>query len=150
MGLGFYIQNMAAKQWQSGKDKAVSQAKSAQAAKARGAKKASKKWGKVKVADKLNNEVFLEQKKYDKIFTEAPKILCITRGVICEKFKVNGSLARSFIRELAAKGEIKRVGDSHSKFDLWSGSKAKSALQKEAEELAVAKEKEEKQNKQKK
>merc|ERR1712151_1441947 len=77
----------------------------------------------------------------------APKILCITRTVICEKFKVNGSLARSLIRELAAKGEIKRVGDSHGKFDLYSGAKAKSALQKEAEELAAAKEKEAKQKK---
>merc|ERR1712151_381939 len=130
-----------------GKDKAVSASKSAQASKARGAKKSVKKWGKVKAVDKLNNEVFLEQKKYDKIFTEAPKILCITRAVIREKFKVNGSLARSLIRELAAKGDIKRVGDSHAKFDLYSGAKAKSALQKEAEELAAAKEKEAKQKK---
>lgn len=125
----------------------MSSSKSAQANKARGAKKTAKKWGKVKVADKLNNEVFLEQKKYDKIFTEAPKILCITRAVISEKFKVNGSLARSLIRELAAKGEIKRVGDVSSKFDLWSGTKAKTALQKEAEELAAAAEKEAKANK---
>ena len=119
----------------------MSSSKSAQANKARGAKKTAKKWGKVKVADKLNNEVFLEQKKYDKIFTEAPKILCITRAVMCEKFKVNGSLARSLINELAAKGDIKRVGDAHAKFDLWTGSKAKSALDREKEELAAAKEK---------
>merc|ERR1712060_214760 len=122
---------------QSGKDKAASQAKSAQAAKARGAKKSAKKWGKVKVQDKLNNEVFLEQKKYDKILTEAPKILCITRGVLCDKFKVNGAVARSLLRDLAERGDIKRVGDAHHSFDLFTGCKAKSALEKEKEEAAA-------------
>ena len=66
---------------------------------------------------------------------------------MCDKFKVNGSVARSLLHELAAKGDIKRVGDAHAKFDLFSGSKAKTALQKEAEELAAAKEKEAKQKK---
>merc|ERR1712210_7051 len=111
--------------------------KSAQAAKQRGAKAKAKKWGKVKVTDKANNEVFLEQKKYDKILTEVPKILCITRGVLVEKFKVNGSVARSLMRELAERGDIKRVCDAHSSFDLFTGAKAKSALEKEKEEAAA-------------
>ena len=81
----------------SSKDKAAGASKSAQASKQRGTKAKAKKWGKVKVADKANNEVFLEQKKYDKILTEVPKILCITRAVLIEKFKVNGSVARSLI-----------------------------------------------------
>ena len=67
-----------------------------------------------------------------------PKILCITRGIICEKFKVNGSVSRALIKELAARGEIKRVGDAHSKFDLFSGVKAKTALQKAEEDAAAA------------
>merc|ERR1712044_16124 len=122
---------------QSNTQKAASASKSAQAAKQRGAKAKAKKWGKVKVADKANNEVFLEQKKYDKIFTEVPKILCITRAVLVEKFKVNGSIARSLLKELAERGDIKRVGDAHASFDLWTGSKAKSAAEREKEEAAA-------------
>ena len=91
--------------------------------------------------------MFLEQKKYDKVLTEAPKILCITRSVLCEKFKVNGAVARSLIRELAEKGDIKRVGDAHSSFDLFTGVKAKSALEKEKEEAAKAEGKKEKDKK---
>ena len=66
-----------------------------------------------------------------------PKILCITRGILCEKFKVNGSVARALINEVAARGDIKRVGDAHSKFDLYSGVKAKTAQQKAEEDAAA-------------
>jgi ribosomal protein S25 len=31
---------------------------------------------------------------------EVPKILCVTRAILCEKFKVNGAVARGLIREL--------------------------------------------------
>ena len=75
-----------------------------------------------------------------------PKILCITRAVLIEKFKVNGSIARSLIQELASRGDIKRVGDGHASFDLYTGGKAKTAAEKEKEELA-AKEAKEKKNK---
>ena len=57
---------------------------------------------------------------------------------MCEKFKVNGSVARALIQELAKRGEIKRVGDANSKFDLFTGVRAKSALQKAEEEAAAA------------
>ena len=82
--------------------------------------------------------MFVDQKRFDKIASELPKILCITRAIVCEKFKVNGSIARGLIREIAARGEIKRVGDAHAKFDLYTGVKAKSAAQREAEEAAAA------------
>ena len=73
-----------------------------------------------------------------------PKILCITRAVLVEKFKVNGSIARSLIQELASRGDIKRVGDAHHSFDLFTGTKAKSAAEKEKEELAAKEAKEKK------
>merc|ERR1712022_49729 len=102
-----------------------------------GKTKAKKKsWTKVKVKDKLNNDVFLEEKRWAKIQTEIPKILCITRGALCDKYKVNGSIARAMIKALAAQGTIKRVGDPCHSFDLWSGVQAKSALEKAAEEAA--------------
>ena len=41
---------------------------------------------------------------------EVPKILCITRAVLCEKFKVGGAIARALIKDLSNKGLIKAVG----------------------------------------
>merc|ERR1719291_193683 len=84
--------------------------------------KAKKKsWTKVKVKDKLNNDVFLDEKRWAKMQTEIPKILVITRAAMAEKYKVNGSIARAIIKNLAAAGTIKQIGDHSSKFDLFSG-----------------------------
>ena len=69
---------------------------------------------------------------------EIPKILCITRGALTDKYKVNGSVARAIIKNLAEAGTIKIVGDHHSSFDLYTGTQAKSALEKAAEEAAAA------------
>merc|ERR1712147_445491 len=104
-----------------------------------GKSKAKKKsWTKVKVKDKLNNEVFLDEKRWSKVQTEIPKILCITRGALCEKYKVNGSIARAMIRACAQAKTIRRVGDACASFDLYTGVQAKSALEKAAEEAAAA------------
>ena len=108
------------------------------AAKAKGKKKS---WTKVKVKDKLNNDVFLDEKRWAKIQTELPKILCITRGELCNKYKVNGSIARAMIKACAKAGTIRRVGEACASFDLWTGVQAKSALEKAAEEAAQAAEK---------
>ena len=68
-----------------------------------------------------------------------PKILCITRSAVMEKFKVNGSVARALMKHLLAQGEIKPVGDvTCSDFSLYTGKYAKSALEKKAEEEAAA------------
>ena len=64
------------------------------------------------------------------------KILCITRAILCEKFKVNGSIARALIKDGAKRGTIKLVGDGSAHFDLYTGIQAKSALEKIAEDLA--------------
>jgi len=62
---------------------------------AKGGKAKKKSWTKVKVKEKLNNAVFLDEKQYERMIKEVPKILCITRAVLCEKFKVGGSVARA-------------------------------------------------------
>merc|ERR1711971_666239 len=99
--------------------------------------KAKKKsWTKVKVKDKLNNEVFLDEKRWAKMQQEIPKILQITRATLCDKYKVNGSVARAIIKSLSSAGSIKRVGDPCASFDLYTGVQAKSALEKAAEEAA--------------
>mmetsp|Transcript_22065 Transcript_22065/g.29496 ORF Transcript_22065/g.29496 Transcript_22065/m.29496 type:complete len:93 (-) Transcript_22065:101-379(-) len=87
----------------------------------------------------MNNEVFLDQKRFDKICSEMPKILCLTRSSVMEKFKVNGTVARGLMKHLSASGEIKPVGDvCRTDFSLYTGRLAKSALEKKAEEEAAA------------
>ena len=48
--------------------------------------------------------MFLDKKRYDKLMNEIPKILCVTRAVLIEKFKVNGSVARVLLNELKEQG----------------------------------------------
>ena len=82
----------------------MSASKNAQAQKskaAKGGKTKKKSWTKVKVKEKLNNAVFLDQKQFDRMSKDIPKLLCITRAVLCEKFKIGGSVARALIRQLA-------------------------------------------------
>lgn len=43
------------------------------------------------------------------------------------KFKINGSVARKVIKDLASKNLIKQVGDHHSSFTLYTGTQAKAA-----------------------
>ena len=105
---------------------------------AKGGKPKKKTWTKVKIKDKLNNEVFLDEKRFTKVCQEVPKILCVTRSALMEKFKINGSVARGLIKHLAKEGSIKRVGDHCAKFDLFTGVQAKSALEKAAEDAAAA------------
>ena len=78
---------------------------------AKGGKTKKKSWTKVKVKEKLNNAVFLDEKQYERMNKEVPKILCITRAVLCEKFKIGGSIARALIKDLTRKNLIRPVGD---------------------------------------
>ena len=105
--------------------------------KSKGGKTKKKSWTKVKIKDKVNNSVFLDQKQYDRCVKEVPKILMITRSILTDKFKVNGAVARALIKDLHSKGLIRRVGDHTASFDLYSGIQSKSALEKAAEDLAA-------------
>merc|ERR1711934_1042441 len=87
-------------------------------------------WTKVKVKEKLNNAVFLEERQYEKLTKEVPKILCITRAMLCEKFKVGGTVARALLKDLADKGLIVPVGQQHRAFALYKGKEAKTATEK--------------------
>ena len=126
-----------AKKEDKGKDAKSGSTKKVDPAK-KAAKTKKKAWTTKKVKDKLNNDVFLDEKKWAKIAAEIPKILCITRSTLCDKYKVNGSIARAMIKELAKQGTIKRVGEHHANFDLYTGTQAKSALEKAAEDAAAA------------
>ena len=122
------------------KDAGKSASKSAQMNKGKsaGGKGKKKSWTKVKVKEKLNNAVFLEDKQYERMIKDVPKILCITRAMLCEKFKVGGSIARALIKDLSKKQLIRAVGDQHASWDLYQGVQAKTAAEKAAEEAAAA------------
>ena len=78
---------------------------------------------------------------------EVPKILCITRAVLCEKFKVGGSVARALIKDMYKQSLIKPIGTQHASFDLYMGCQAKTAAEKAAAEAEEAELKKKKQAK---
>lgn len=113
----------------------------------KGGKAKKKSWTKVKVKEKLNNAVYLDKAQFERMLKEVPKILCVTRAVLCEKFKVGGSIARALIKELVKRQLLVPVGEQHHSFDLLKGAQAKSATQKaedEAKEAATTKKKKDK------
>merc|ERR1711865_461440 len=138
MGIIFLFIKMAKKAQVADKDKGKGASKSAQGAKKTGGKAKKKSWTKVKVKDKLNNEVFLDQKRFEKLCSEIPKILCVTRAILCEKFKINGSVARYLISHLLKENLLRPMGEQRSNFNLCRGVQAKSVAEKLAEEEAAA------------
>lgn len=84
----------------------------------------------------MNNAVILDAKAWERITKEAPKLQVLTTAVMCDKFKVNGAIARRSLRELLSKNLIKQVGDHHASFTLYTGAQAKAAA---AEAAAAAK-----------
>lgn len=71
------------------------------------------KWSKGKSKDKLNHSVLFDKATYDKLMSDIPKARLITPYTVCERLKVNASLARQAIRFLCKEGLIKMVGDHH-------------------------------------
>jgi small subunit ribosomal protein S25e len=53
--------------------------------------------------------IVFDKATYEKLLKELPSTKLITPSVVSERFKVNGSLARRAISELAKKGLIRKV-----------------------------------------
>merc|ERR1712137_970419 len=102
MGLFFVSLNMPPKEKKT-------KAQIAKAAAAGGSGKKKKKWNPGKVKEKSNNAVFFDEATYEKLLSDVPKSRLITVSTISDKLRVNGSLARVAIKDLEAKGKIKRV-----------------------------------------
>ncbi|KAG8737135.1 hypothetical protein FRC10_008557 [Ceratobasidium sp. 414] len=68
-----------------------------------------KKWSKGKVKDKAQHMVTLNQVTYDRIMKEVPTFKFISQSILIERLKINGSLARVAIRQLAKEGQIKKI-----------------------------------------
>lgn len=62
-----------------------------------------KKWSKGKMKEKVNNLVLFDQATYDKLIAEVPKYKMITPSILCDRLRLNGSLARAAIVELLSK-----------------------------------------------
>ncbi len=71
-----------------------------------------KKWSKGKVREKLQNLVQFDQKTYDRMMAEVPKMKVVTIATMSERFKIGGSLARVGLRELVSKGLLKCAAPS--------------------------------------
>ncbi|KAJ3287562.1 40S ribosomal protein S25 [Rhizoclosmatium sp. JEL0117] len=74
-----------------------------------GGKAKKKKWSKGRTKDKANNAVLFDKLTFDKLYKEVPTYKLITPSVLVDRLKINGSLARVALRDLAAKGLIKPV-----------------------------------------
>jgi len=86
---------------------------------AAGGKKAKKKWSKGKVKDKANHSVVLDKATQEKLLKDVQSYRLITVAVLVDRLKINGSLARSAIKDLEEKGHIKPVV-THSKMIVYT------------------------------
>jgi len=65
--------------------------------------------------------VLFDKPTYDKCVKDLPQYKLITPAIVCERFKVRGSLARSIIRELVRRGLIRPVV-KHSRQEIYTRS----------------------------
>ena len=66
--------------------------------------------------------MFIDQKQYEKLSKEVPRFQVVTVSVLCDKFKINGAVARKVLKDFAQKGLIKQCGDHNAHFTLYTGS----------------------------
>ncbi|KAJ3101154.1 40S ribosomal protein S25 [Phlyctochytrium planicorne] len=84
-----------------------------------GGKQKKKKWSKGKTKDKANNAVVFDKVTYEKLFKEVPTYKLITPSILVDRLRINGSLARVAIKDLAAKGLIKPISE-HKKQPIYT------------------------------
>uniref|UniRef100_A0A6V3U965 40S ribosomal protein S25 n=1 Tax=Lotharella globosa TaxID=91324 RepID=A0A6V3U965_9EUKA len=96
-----------------------SKAQKALAAASSSRSKGKKKWSKGKVREKKNYAVVLSPELYKKLFAGVPKMKMITVYTMVEAYKINASVARRCIKELASKGKIKCISN-HSRMPIYT------------------------------
>mmetsp|Transcript_24427 Transcript_24427/g.43353 ORF Transcript_24427/g.43353 Transcript_24427/m.43353 type:complete len:108 (+) Transcript_24427:845-1168(+) len=97
-----------------------SKAQKALAAASSSRSKGKKKWSKGKVREKKNYAVVLSGELHKKLFSEVPKKMkMITVYTMVEAYKINASVARRCIKDLAAQGKIKCISD-HSAMPIYT------------------------------
>jgi len=68
-----------------------------------------------------------DEESYDKLYKEAAKYKLVTVSVLSERLRINGSLARVAIRELAAKDQIRCISSHASQAIYTRGSNVAAA-----------------------
>merc|ERR1711941_207425 len=68
-----------------------------------------KKWSKGKLKEKVNNQVLMDEATHEKLYSEVPKYKLITISILCDRLRLNGSLARKALNKLKEEGLIKPV-----------------------------------------
>jgi small subunit ribosomal protein S25e len=94
--------------------KAAEKTAPAKAASTSGGKAKKKKWSKGKTKDKAENAILLDDATRDKLYKEVPTYKLITIGVLIDRLRINGSVARKALVELESKGLIRKVSASSS------------------------------------
>jgi small subunit ribosomal protein S25e len=69
--------------------------------------------------EKFQFQVLFDKPTYDKCVKDLPQYKLITPAIVCERFKLRGSLARSIIRELVRRGLIRPVV-KHSRQEIYT------------------------------
>ena len=79
-----------------------------------GGKVQKKSWSKTKVKEKLNNSVYFDADTMKKALKEVPAMKVITPATVSDRLKITASLAKVFLKDLEAKGQIVPVKvDNH-------------------------------------
>jgi len=71
------------------------------------------------VKDKANHAVILDKSTADKLQKDVQSYRLISVAVLVDRLKINGSLARSAMKDLEEKGLIKKVV-GHSKMQIYT------------------------------
>merc|ERR1712000_14339 len=95
---------------------------------------AAKKVVQVKTREKLNNATLFRPEGYIKFLSEVPKGRVITPASVSDKFKINASLARKALKDMARQKLIERVV-THSSLMVYTRTAAQTKL---AEDRAAA------------
>merc|ERR1712065_73533 len=91
---------------------------------------AAKKEVKVKTREKLNNATLFRPEGYVKFLNEVPKGRVITPASVSDKFKINASLARRVLKDMARRKMIERVV-VHSSLHVYTRTAAQTKLAEE-------------------
>merc|ERR1719411_919394 len=59
--------------------------------------------------EKVNNQVLMDEATHEKLYSEVPKYKLITISILCDRLRLNGSLARKALNKLKEEGLIKPV-----------------------------------------
>ena len=78
-----------------------------------GGKAKKKKWSKGKTREKINAKVLFDEDGWARLLAEVPKMKVVTPSGLCERLKINCSLARAACKYLEEEEKIKEVITHH-------------------------------------